>query len=559
MIKLQQVFSRVVTLILFVASFLFFAVAYYGHIHYNEDFQLFLFSSDYILDLIRFPGGIAAVISRFLIQFFIYAPLGGLIYALLITLAYSLFRLLFKESSLLTDSLALIPTLILWVVLCEEYAQITLAVCIVIPLSAALFCSHSKRPSLYFLLLTPVIYWTCGLAAIIFSFAALSLRKWWVPVCSLIMVCTLPFVIKWIANMDVLTLYHGFYYWKDTWTGSQWPLIVFSIAALFAALSAFKLKGNEKAAYGILSVSVIAFAITLIKFPDYKYEEELQYSHLVREQKWDQIIDKAERKQPFDYFSLSDLNLALAIKGRLGEDMFKYPQSGTIGLIPEYEKFHDTNLIISDIYYYLALPSPSQRHMFECKEAIPSMEKSARAYQRLAQTNSINYQFAASRKYLDALSKTLFYRKWASDFNDFSEEIVKYREQRHQNVDFHFSRESIIAQLLLLYQQNPSNEMAFQYAAAYAMLEKDMVLLNKILALKSFDRVPKSYQEACLIIWKSNHKDFTGVPGFIDPSTVERFRTFAQAAGNKLAPILIKEQMGDTYWYYYYFVSQNTN
>jgi len=554
---IRRYLSKSVTPVLFVASFLFFTIFYRGHIHYQEDSQLFLFTADYFLDLVKLPGGIAAWISRFFIQFFVSSALGGMIYAGLITAVYLSCRSSVRERTFLSDAVALLPALLLWVVFCKEYAQINLAFFIIIPLAASAICRRSNKAPLLFVLLTPVLYWTCGLAAFIFSFASISTKKWWAPVTSLVLVAVLPLIIIMVFPMDTVTLYEDFFYWKDPIINSWWPWVLFATVAVFVSIFSFNVKSNDIAARCIYCISFAGLITVLILFPDYRYEEELQYSYLVREQKWDDIIIKASKKRPYDYFCLADLNLALAMKGRLGEDMFRFRQADVEGLIPKYGKYFDTNLLLSDIYYYLGLTSISQRHMFESKEAIPSMEKGARAYQRLAQTNSINSQFATSRKYLDALSKTLFYRKWVADFNDFSDEMIKYREWRHTEYDFFFSKDNIILTLLYLFEQDKSNEMAFQYVAAYALLMKDMNLFNKILALKPVTKMPRSYQEACMIIWATKHTDMVGLPNFIEDSTVKRFKAFTDAINSKLSPKLIEEQFSDTYWFYYSLPKQD--
>ena len=67
------------TLVFGLAVLLFFGLAYPHHLHYQEQFQLFLFDSTYVWEIVRVPGGVADLLGRFSTQFFLYAWVGALI------------------------------------------------------------------------------------------------------------------------------------------------------------------------------------------------------------------------------------------------------------------------------------------------------------------------------------------------------------------------------------------------------------------------------------------------------------------------------------------------
>ena len=71
-----------VTILFGVAVTLFFALAYPHHLHFQEQYLLFLFEKSYALDVLSNPGGLADLIGRFLTQFFLYAWAGATIIAL---------------------------------------------------------------------------------------------------------------------------------------------------------------------------------------------------------------------------------------------------------------------------------------------------------------------------------------------------------------------------------------------------------------------------------------------------------------------------------------------
>ena len=73
------------TLLFGVAVFLFFGLAYPHHLHYQEQYQLFLFDSNYVWDVVKQPGGIADLLGRFCTQFFLFAWVGAAIIAVLLS------------------------------------------------------------------------------------------------------------------------------------------------------------------------------------------------------------------------------------------------------------------------------------------------------------------------------------------------------------------------------------------------------------------------------------------------------------------------------------------
>ena len=77
-------FHIIYTLLFGVAVLLFFGLTYPHHLHYQEQYQLFLFDCTYVWEIVKLPGGIADLLGRFCTQFFLYAWVGALIIALLL-------------------------------------------------------------------------------------------------------------------------------------------------------------------------------------------------------------------------------------------------------------------------------------------------------------------------------------------------------------------------------------------------------------------------------------------------------------------------------------------
>lgn len=72
-------------LVVFGALFTFLQINFQYHFFYIEQSQLFLFSGMYLADKIVLPGGLALLLSEFLVQFFIAPYVGAAIVAALLT------------------------------------------------------------------------------------------------------------------------------------------------------------------------------------------------------------------------------------------------------------------------------------------------------------------------------------------------------------------------------------------------------------------------------------------------------------------------------------------
>ena len=111
------------TLLFGVAVLLFFGLAYPHHLHYQEQYQLFLFDSTYVWEIVRQPGGVADLLGRFCTQFFLYAWMGATIIALLLS-AVQLLTMQWVGRGWLYG-LSFVPSFLLWLFLLDENALLS--------------------------------------------------------------------------------------------------------------------------------------------------------------------------------------------------------------------------------------------------------------------------------------------------------------------------------------------------------------------------------------------------------------------------------------------------
>ena len=157
------------TLVFGLAVLLFFGLAYPHHLHYQEQFQLFLFDSTYVWEIVRVPGGVADLLGRFSTQFFLYAWVGALIIAVLLSAVQLLtLRLIAPEPAHSTVPELVegfVPAFLLWLFLLDENALMG-GVWAVLLTQLAVW-SYALLPKgwigrIVILVTIPILYWMVG-------------------------------------------------------------------------------------------------------------------------------------------------------------------------------------------------------------------------------------------------------------------------------------------------------------------------------------------------------------------------------------------------------------
>lgn len=210
--------------------------------------------------------------------------------------------------------------------------------------------------------------------------------------------------------------------------------------------------------------------------------ELLDYDLLVRGNRWEQIIRKAQKQQPDLPQSVCATNLALGMTNQMGNRASEFFQNGPEGLFPPFSKDYFSTLTTAEVYFQLGLINTAQRYYFESMEAAPNYKKSCRCIRRLAETNLINGQYDVARKYLHILEKTIFYKKWAqrtlSMIDSGEESVMKhplYGRLRGMRLsdDFLYSDHEVDKICGHLLMQNHENVLAMQYMLLYPLLENN--------------------------------------------------------------------------------------
>ena len=448
------------TLLFGVVVLLFFGLAYPHHLHYQEQYQLFLFDSTYVWDIVKLPGGVADLLGRFCTQFFLFAWVGASMIAVLLMLVQLLVLRLTKYGWLY--GLSFVPSFLLWLFLLDENALMggvwaVLLTLIAIWLFVCLPKGWTRR--IVILIFIPILYWMVGPA---WSGSHYYRYPTVIPVLlyaawlsAIIIPLVLWYVIKRLKKSSVAE---------------------FSLSSFLIPLSSF------------LLVSVV-MGTFVWKNANFKAEKVMQYDFMARHQQWNRILETINKEKPNNQIGVTVQNLALAMHGQLANHLFNYNQNGLAGLLPDVQSDATSPLPTAEAFYQLGMISVAQRTVFEAQEAILDFQKSGRCYKRLAQTNLILGNYEVARKYLMALQKTLFYREWANEtlpLLDNEEAIAKHPEYGHlrqfsYTEDFYFSDHVTPQMLENLFFNNTDNRLAYEYLVAYYMLTGDRESYSKLL------------------------------------------------------------------------------
>ena len=433
------------TLLFGVAVFLFFGLAYPQHLHYQEQFQLFLFDGNYVCDIVSRPGGVADLLGRFCTQFFLYAWVGAAIIAVLLS-AVQLLTLRLANWGWLYG-LSFVPSLLLWLFLLDENALLGGA---------------------WAVLLTLLAIWGLG-----------RLPSGWIR--RILIIVAIP-IVYWMVG--------------PAWTGShyhryptEFPTLLYA-AWLSALVLPFIVRALHKKAttskhYAVMlsSFAVVAVVMGCLvwKNSNFKAEKVMKYDFMARFQQWNRILETINTERPNNQIGVTVQNLALGMHGMLADHLLDYNQNGLLGLLPDVGTDATSPLPTAEAFYQLGMITVAQRTVFEAQEAILDFQKSGRCYKRLAETNLILGSYEVARKYLTALQKTIFYRDWANETLPLlgnEEAIAKHPEygrlrQFLYQEDFYFGDHVTAEMLEKLYFSHTDNRLALEYLKAYYMLTGD--------------------------------------------------------------------------------------
>jgi hypothetical protein len=359
----------------------------------REGAQLFVFTSEYFLERLMLPGGIAQYVAEFIVQFFFFVTFGSIFYALLFVLFHWLTsKLLRKYVMSIGDNwryvLSFIPGIIMVWVGTVPTIPLTPTISVLIVMVCMLLIPDGKKWRVVTTCVAvPLLFWIAGPAVVLVLLCCVR----WIPLTAVVLVASVvgssyfvPYPLKKIAT--------GIDY---VWTGEN------------------KLLGTF---------------------------EEMECDVLIRTRQWHKIIDKfGTPKSPavrsavlLAFYQTKQMDAQeFYSKMMIPFEMMRYEPS-VFNMSGPFLKTRFGTLVsaymLSDIAFHMNMPMVSMRTTFEAMEFIPNYNKSGRSMRRLVETNIITGNYEVALKYISTLERTLFYRSWARRMRQLAEHPEKIKD-----------------------------------------------------------------------------------------------------------------------------------
>ena len=551
---------------------------------------MFLFDTGYFLERIVLPGGLADYISELLVQFYYMPVLGGAIIALLLmgiqTAVWGLMKQYGARHDFPGYLLSFLPSIALWCAMGDQNVLLSF----VVALFGALVIGwihnrfHNRLVKVVFeLVSTALVYWFLG--PVVFVYVVLmigdtlknALQKGSILSGIGYSACILVLTIAWILlstqtlQYPVSRLFLGLNYYR-------YPGVTFLLIYIVMALAAFipflgmlhphssALQKWQKSKWVMVASYVIVLFASVLgirtSFDELTYEM-IDYDFWIRTEQWNKIIEHAEKKPATSPLGVSSVNLALSQTGQLPDRLFEFYQNGAEGLFPAFSRDMTSPVSTSEVFYRLGMVNDAERYMFEAQEAIPNFRKSARLTRRIAECEIINGNYEVAAKLLRRLQKTLFYSNWANQTMALlgNEKAInrhpvygKLRKYREKKQDFLFSDREMDQMLGLLFLNDKSNKMAYEYLMCYVLLQRDFNKFMQYYPLGRFvgyDHIPRSFQEILIEQWMKTHNDPRTIPYSVDAQNVNNTLNFIQIyLRNPKDPQLSQQPYVSNAWHY---------
>ena len=385
---------------------------YYPHaLSYQEQYQLFLWTSDYLVERVSVPGGLADWLGEMIVQFYYIEWLGALLLAAVFVMLQQTVWLAAKNRRSVADAssylLSFIPSaLLLWLL---GDPSVLLGYAVALTMAVAVFVlnrTEGRQGLLCDLVVVPIVYWLTGTLA--WTYVALRVvgnpRR------------MLPLAVYMLALQ--LSAYH--------WLLTQWPLQtvllpmqydriplqlptlmwVIPVVTVIVVMIAWRKPYRWQTPVLVTVLAVLVWQGVSRGYDKDMYEL-IRQDYLVRNERWDEILKRAGEYQVRTPFWCNCVNLALSQKRLLADRMFDFYQSGKDALIMPRVRDLTSMLPSAEVFWRLGMVNSALRYMFDTQESILNGRKSGRCTKRIAECMIVNGHYKTARKHLHLLKRSL--------------------------------------------------------------------------------------------------------------------------------------------------------
>ncbi len=553
---------------------------------YREQQQLFLFDKTYLTGTLCKVGGCATLLSQFIVQFFwnptVALVLTGCLLGMLAGLLWLSVRQEKGDWALLL--FCLFPALF-WGASLSDHALHYDAVVAVLMMAGALaiYAKIGHRRLLWGSLLTVILYALAGPVALLFAVCACILDLFllkssgWKSLLYIILALLCGALALWLTAVPTwaAALTPAFYYDLDAAMPVAHWVTWLSVPFTFL-LAMLVRKGSRSISRRWLVFVVGAVLALLCLIPAGMIQKRLESRELmqayeleyyVAREDWDGLIHACKQGN-WSLGTANYLNMALAHKGRLNEDLLKYDQRGVPSLL-FLSKERSMDIHAAQVMYAMGNMAAAQDVSFNLLASTvgyrPEMLKMNVKIELMRGT------YEVADKYLSLLEKAPHYKAWARLYRRFLGDDAAIEadpelgpgRRSFPTEDGFAMFESPNVELDRVMEVRPDHAGAMQYSLAFRLLAKDIEGLTRFVdryyGMETLQTLPVPVQEA-LIFYSDYSRNFAGVePVSLDwclshgvtEETVRRFAAFQQESirAGGAAP---KGSQG-TYWYYLLF------
>lgn len=305
-----------------------------------------------------------------------------------------------------------------------------------------------------------------------------------------------------------------------------------------------------------LLIAATAATLALCRSPKVKTLFAVDY--FARQRQWSKVLEIGG-KSPYHYLVCHAIDRALFHTGKLGDEMFSFPQRPEALFLTQKEALWQKFDTCMDI----GMINQAENALMICLETYGERPL---LLSRLAQVNLVKGNISTARVYLNALEKVPF---WGSAARARLAQLETDPELS-QDADIQHWRSVMLQKdfvrdadtLTLLLTENPENRMAYEYGMASLLLSKKLDLFAE--NVEKFRPAcipgdPMHYTEAVLL-FRALTRQPIDAPGQTIPRDAKvRLHEFFQACqqygkDTVAARKALRASFGDTYYYYYRFL-----
>ena len=552
---------------------------------FQETQSLFLFSGEYLHKYLLKPGGLLEFAAKFLTQFYPGRFSGSLILSLILTIpGLILFRInkRFLPGTAFSLVLLVIPSMLLLIMQTNYFHMMEYNLGFIMVLLYYLFATSSEKKyhRILVLILFPLLYYLIGayigivlVMLIVHSLSLESGRKKYVYPLFLLAIGATTFLIYWkvvfLQPVEQLLLFplplleNPSY--RITFVIITGYLIFYPFIIKKTILSGPKKLNSRLNSF--ISTIIISLITIFFLFRIYNplTARVIELERRIFAEKWDEAIRYQESHPSNNLIGEYFYNVALSETDQLCERMFYGAQDfGTGSLVLPWGDIH----LNRGAYFYYSIGLSNEAHRWAYEEMVVYGAR-PQNIKILAKTSLINGDYKMARKYLGILKRTLYYRKWAKEFENLADnpDLLRSHPELGPKLkilpksNFFIQFNEPQNNLPLILESQPDNMKAFEYYLAGLLLTKNVELvIANIKKLKEigYTKIPRHIEEAALIYYNSTgiFPDLGGLA--MSNETMTRFSQYFTAyTAARQNPSLLKQKMqqkfGNTFWFYFHF------